>query len=122
MQPIGIPISITTLTGWGNFAFHTAYELLRSDEYTPILLDDARGDVFLYDMDSTLRWQLRKRTEQWNLIKQVITEHNLEPFVRFDFPLVLALASEMKGITEYRGSKNIGFMFFEDTYFSPAVR
>eukprot|EP00698_Gefionella_okellyi_P025133 TRINITY_DN9086_c0_g1_i1.p1 TRINITY_DN9086_c0_g1~~TRINITY_DN9086_c0_g1_i1.p1 ORF type:complete len:569 (-),score=106.49 TRINITY_DN9086_c0_g1_i1:9-1715(-) len=117
-KPIGIPISITTLTGWGNFAFHLAYELLKSDEFTPILLDEARGDVFLYDMDSSLRWQLRKRTDQWKEIEALIAKENLGDAVKFDFPLVLALASEMKGITDYRGSKNIGFMFFEDPHFS----
>lgn len=95
--------------------------MLKSHKYTPILLDEGRSDVFLNDLDPLLRRQLARRIQQWYDIKRVIEEHHLGDAVRFDFPLVLALASEMKGITDYRGSKNLGFVFFEDSHFSPAA-
>lgn len=57
-----------------------------------LLHTQGRADVFLNDLDPTLRRQLKARVDQWYQIKALIEQHRLDPYVKFDFPLVRAIA------------------------------
>lgn len=117
-KKIAIGWSLGLNTGWGVFGTNLALQMVCSSDFYPILL--AAGGLEAGHYNPLSQKLISPIVQEWRQFQQFVNQ-NPQGVFQLDVPVIHALGNGLScGSREkFIGSKNIGFIFFENTLITP---
>jgi tetratricopeptide (TPR) repeat protein/glycosyltransferase involved in cell wall biosynthesis len=114
-QAIGISWAIGSNTGWGMLGYNLTMQLLMHETFTPFLI--AQPAIELTQASPLEQVLLAPTLAQRQKLQQTLNNNPNSGF-NLNIPIIHGLGNRFGGsqIHRFKGSHNIGYIFFEDTY------